>query len=952
MKINYKWITSLSLSATLLLSPFAATAKTITRQDVVYETVFSQVLNPGLIYEDRSRLTGEGWVDIHVLKMDLTNEYLELDILRTINGWGTKDTLTHMAGSNSQVIGGINASFFDMSKSTTDIIGIEYDENYASIKHNYNVSANGASSLINTTANGMLIDFLGATTKVTNGDGRELYLSGINIVSDLTNPIVFNTIAYKNSQVIDSKARLYKIVVSAGSIIEVAPPEKVVDIPEDGYIIAISEAMAPHHLPSFAVGMLANLIVDNTLKRDDIKLAISGGGKILKGGQLVAPNSLAIQPTKRNPRSAVGLTSDGRYLIMMVVDGRGSSIGATHQELANYLLEYSVSEAMHFDGGGSSGLIAKELGSMTPSVMNTPSDGSQRKIVNGLGVISTAPQGTSLTLVIKPSTEKVFLNMPVSFEIRGYDEYYNPVKIDTSNLVMVNKGITGKWNNQIFTPTSAGEGKIECQYGGVTATVTITCVDAYIDLDIQPKALQITAGQSGRFALTGTDVKGFKGGISGASVTWKIADASIGSILDGVFVPKVNTGMTKVTAQVSGIEVSAYVIVGGDRSTVTSFEDTVVTTLNFPETLRGTASSSSEYVLDGQKAIKLAYQYEASDQTQATYALLENVILTQKVQSLGLNVLGDNSHLYLRGKILDAAGTSFNITFTTDIDFMGWKFLEAVVPSEAVYPVQVERIYTAILATDQPKNGAIYFDFLSQSKYYDTSQLKFDTDKIIADPLISSGPEANDFVISVFGPTAGRNRLLDDVVLQKAYDNMNGANLALFAGRSNVSKSKVTAPSLVWDNKFTVNDYPNVRIITLATGSGGLVSTDANQWRQISSTLANTVQNNIIIVGNVNPQVQRSFSDQREGDLLHDVLSTYQVKTSKNIFYLNASGYKFDVDMNEGIRYIDLNGLWYNVSSDKKVDLNNSFNMLEFYIHGSTMNYAVKNLYPKVEIGQ
>lgn len=947
MKINYKRIAGLSLSAILLLNPLSTTAQTITSQQVLYETVSSQVLTSGLTYEEKSKLTTEGWVDIHVLKMDLTDQYLDLDILRSINGWGLRDTLTNMANGNARVIGGVNASFFDMSKSTTDIIGIEYDDAYSSIKHN-----SGGTALIGTTIDGMLIDFLSPSLMITNEEGRQLYLTGINTISDLSSAVVFNRVAYQNSQVIDSKAKLYKVVVSAGSIIDVAPPERVVDIPEDGFIIAINQTIASYHLPYFAIGKYAYLTVNNSLNREDIEFAVSGGGKILAGGQLVTPNKMVIEPTKRHPRSAVGLTADRNYLILMVVDGRGESIGATNEEMANYLKEYSVAEAMHLDGGGSSEMVARELGETNSTIMNTPSDGGQRKLINGLGIVSTAPQGSMLTLEIKPTSSKVFLNMPVSFEIVGYDEYYNPVIINPSDLVLVNKGITGVWTNKVFTPTSPGEGKIECQYNGMTATATVICIDSYIDLDIQPKALQIPAGQSGKFTLTGTDTEGFKGVINNTTVVWEVADPNVGSFVDGVFVAKVQAGVTKVIAQVSGREISAYVIVGGDKSNVTSFEDTVVTTLNYPETVLGVASSSSEQMIDGQKSIKLEYHYGISDQTQATYAVLQNVKIDKKVQSLGINVYGDNSNLYVRGKIVDANGAAHNITFTTDINFTGWQYLEASVPTSAVYPIQLERIYTAYLPNDVEKNGAIYVDLLSQTKYYDTSSLKFETEKLIADPLISSGPVENDFVISVFGATAGRNNLLDDVILQKVYDSMKGTNLALFAGNSNVTKSKVIVPSLVWNNKFSVNDYANVRIITLGTNSGGLVDTDANQWRLISSALANTVQNNIIIVGNLNPQTVDDFTDQREGDLLHSVLSTYELKTNKNIFYLNASGYKFNAEIKDGIRYIDLNGLGYKVPSNKKLDLNNVFNVLEFYIHGETMNYAVKNLYPKVEIGE
>ncbi|MBC7960327.1 MAG: phosphodiester glycosidase family protein [Vallitaleaceae bacterium] len=950
MKINYKWITSLSLSTVLLLNPLTSMAQTLTKEDVLYETVSTQVLSDGVTYEERSKLTADGWVDLFVLKMDTQNPNVALDIIRSETGWGVRESLTNLAATNPSIVGAVNATFFDMSKNVTDIIGTEYEGDYASVKKFYNVGAQGAANLIETEGSGMLFDFLGATIHLTNEEGRELYITGINTLSDLTGAMIFNSVAFKNSAQVDALAKGYKIVVQDGLVIDVAPPERIIDVPEGGYFIWINETLSSVHVPYFPVGKYINLSITNTVNRDDLKLAISGGGLILKAGQVVAPG-FVVEPNKRNPRSAVGLTSDGRYLITMVVDGRGSSIGATHAELANYLLEYSVTDAMHFDGGGSSEMVARSLGDTKTTIVNTPSDGTQRKVVNGLGIVSKAPAGTTITLEIKPSSSKVFINMPVRFDVVAYDEYKNPVVVSASDLILVNKGITGKWTNTTFTPTTIGEGKIECQYKGYTATATVTCVDTYIDLDISPKSLQINPGQTGKFTLIGTDATGYKGGISSANVTWKVSDPNLGSFVDGVFVAKSLTGVTKVVASANGREISAYVVIGSEKSPVTSFEDTLVSSVNYPETVVGVASASNEQAVDGQKSIKLAYHFTPTDITQATYAVLQDVKIESRVQSLGISVYGDNSLLMLRGKLVDVTGAAFNITFTSAIDFTGWKYLEASVPSEVVYPLQVERLYAAALASDIPRDGNLYMDGLMQNKYFDTSSLKGE-EKYISDPLISTGSQANDFIISVFGTTAGRNRLLDDVVLQKAYDNMKSSSLAMFAGKSNVVKSKVTAPSLIWDDRFSVNDYANVRIVHLATNEGGLVKSDASQWKQIASTLANTVQNNIIIVGNLNPQKVNNFTDQREGDLLHSVLSTYKQKTNKNIFYLNASGYKMNADLKDGIRYIDLNGLWYNVGSDRKVDLNNAFNMLEFYVHGDTMNYAIKNLYPIIEIGQ
>lgn len=954
MKINFKWITSIGLSTALLLNPLTVTATTtLSKQDVLYETITTREIVPGLNYEEKSRLTSEGWIDIHVLKMDLTDSNLDLDILRSGEGWGTKDQLTDMADENSDVVGGINGSFFNMTKNPSDITGTEYENgNYASVANKYNISGGGVTSLIRTSENEMLFDFLGASLKIISDEGRELYISGINLVSDLTNPIVFNSNAYTDTSYIDSAADIYKIVIRQGIVVEVVPPKEVVDIPGDGYIISIPESIAQYHISYFKAGTFVNLSVTDNPYNDDLNLAISGSGRILENGKVVEPNKSVVEPNKRHPRSVIGITADKHYLIFMVVDGRGTSIGATHNELANYLLEYNVSDAMHFDGGGSSELIARNLGDTATSVVNQPSDGSERKIVNGLGIVSTAPQGELTTLIIKPSSQKTYINMPITFGISGYDQYGNPVEIDMSNVIMMNVGITGKWDGNIFIPNSAGTGKITCLYSGVVASVNITSIDSYIDLNIEPSVLTVEPGKSGQFKLIATDQVGFQGQIDSSSVTWEVTDPEMGDFVDGVFVAKSKTGITKIVAKGSGRAVSAFIVVGNEKSLLNSFENTSVTTLNYPTTVVGNVGISKDHVFDGNQSIQIRYNFPISDETQATYAVLDNVIIEKRIKSLGLEVLGDDNHTMIKGRLVDASGATFNITFTSNVDFTGWKYLEADLPDGVVYPANLDRIYAVTLATYTQRVGTLYFDQLMQNKYIDTSNLKFDVEPLMSDPLLANEPENGDFVISLFGATSGRNRLLDNVIMKRIYDRMEGSDLAIFAGSSDVSKSMVTSPLILWNDKFTVNDYKDVRVITLATNEGGLVKSDPNQWKMIDSTLANTVQNNIIFVGNLNPEKENDFTDQREGDLLHSVLSSYQQKTNKNIFYINASGYKFELELKDGIHYIDLNGLWYDVTDDNKVDLLNTFNMLQFYIKDDTLHYAVKNLYPPIEISQ
>jgi len=76
----------------------------------------------------------------------------------------------------------------------------------------------------------------------------------------------------------------------------------------------------------------------------------------------------------------VGVRADGTILIV-VADGRSdTSVGMSLNELASYFVRLKADRAMNFDGGGSSEMV------VNGSIMNEPSDGSERPIRVALGV--------------------------------------------------------------------------------------------------------------------------------------------------------------------------------------------------------------------------------------------------------------------------------------------------------------------------------------------------------------------------------------------------------------------------------------------------------------------------------------------------------------------------------------------------------------------------------------
>jgi phosphodiester glycosidase len=120
---------------------------------------------------------------------------------------------------------------------------------------------------------------------------------------------------------------------------------------------------------------------------NNIHSAISGDRMIVLKGELVADlNDKGVEP-----RTAIGMNRNGRYLYLVVVDGRQPfySSGATFAELAQILIEQGAYIAMSLDGGGSSTMVIEgEAGE--PVILNSPIDnyipGRERPVANHLGI--------------------------------------------------------------------------------------------------------------------------------------------------------------------------------------------------------------------------------------------------------------------------------------------------------------------------------------------------------------------------------------------------------------------------------------------------------------------------------------------------------------------------------------------------------------------------------------
>jgi exopolysaccharide biosynthesis protein len=133
--------------------------------------------------------------------------------------------------------------------------------------------------------------------------------------------------------------------------------------------------------------------------------AVSGGPILLSNGQIMVAEAPQTAFFDTNPRTAVGLSSDARYLYLLTIDGRkpGYSDGATMYETAEWLSLIGASQGLNLDGGGSTAMVrADENGNAL--LLNKPSGGVERYNASNFGLyaapLPAVPEPSAWALMV------------------------------------------------------------------------------------------------------------------------------------------------------------------------------------------------------------------------------------------------------------------------------------------------------------------------------------------------------------------------------------------------------------------------------------------------------------------------------------------------------------------------------------------------------------------------
>jgi hypothetical protein len=90
----------------------------------------------------------------------------------------------------------------------------------------------------------------------------------------------------------------------------------------------------------------------------------------------------------------------------------------------------------------------------------------------------------------------------------------------------------------------------------------------------------------------------------------------------------------------------------------------------------------------------------------------EGIKLDENPKAIGMWVYGDGKNHWLRARIADAHGNQIKITFADEVNWTGWKWVEARIPEGTAYPITLKNVYLAEINETRKDSGTIYIDNL------------------------------------------------------------------------------------------------------------------------------------------------------------------------------------------------------------------------------------------------
>ncbi|MFD8591474.1 phosphodiester glycosidase family protein [Streptomyces sp. NPDC059637] len=717
---------------------------------------------PGVSLTSYDRLESDKWLRVDALSVDLgagvAVDHLSSGLVserRTVS----EAAAAHDAGEGRRTVAAVNADFFDINRTDAPLGPALRDGRVV------NSPTGGATKAVGIGPGGA-------------GRVLDLYFEGTVTLPGGERPLAALNAARVPAGGIGAYTAAWGPAGRAPVVDGAAPDEIAEAAVRDGRVVSVTEGSVGGPVPAgttVLVGREAGAAALAALEPGDEvtteyrprtgdggavpRTAVGGRGLLVVDG---VPQDHEGRPNNAAaPRTAVGFSRDGTRMQVVTVDGRqADSGGVTLTELAVMMKEAGSYSALNLDGGGSSTMVAGEAGSEALRVENSPSDGGERAVPNGLAL--TVPEGSGRVTGFRVGTavgpaeaptvdpvrggrpERVFPGLTRRLSAVAHDETWGPV--DDSGAARPRWRATrpdvGRVDDRgVFTARRGGSTRVVAELGRARGGVELTVLDDLARVVPTVRRLGLAEeGASGSFGIVGLDAHGTSAPVEPGDVELEYDRSLLTVRPDGSggfsVTARAGKGAGTVRATVAGASTVLAVTVGLEEVSAADFDDADAWSFSAAR-----ASGSLAAVPDGRTGtgLRLDYDFTASTATRAAYAAPPRRIpVDGQPRSFGLWVKGDGKGAWPTLHLKDAAGSD-QLLRGPYVTWTGWRQVEFAVPAAVAYPVSVHRFYLAETSAAKRYAGSVVLDDLTARV---PPAVDLPAERAPADPLVDTAAEA------------------------------------------------------------------------------------------------------------------------------------------------------------------------------------------------------------------
>ncbi|BBI36162.1 hypothetical protein KCTCHS21_55610 [Cohnella abietis] len=683
---------------------------------------------------------------LHVLEIDLTNPYVQLNAMGGPQGSVTAKQSVGAMSKETGAVAGINGDVFRTGITTEAVpMGAQITSGQLLVSSE---QLKGMYTFGVTQDRKPVIDNFSFSGMVTAADGTTFKLTGLNKSAYRTEPdrayshvdtlYMYTSAWTAPERPIASSTIPSEALIVDGNVTEVSigTPIKTA-IPANGYILrgsgnkTATDFIKSHLIIGDKVTTEYSLQSNNSGQSYDqssFQMMVSGHTLLLDNGVAAAfsRDIDGVSGSANRARTAVGYSKDGSTVYLVTVEENGGRKGVTLKVLQQMLLQLGAWKAVNLDGGGSTTMVSRPLGEFQVGLTHPTSYGTtQRQVANGIGVYTIAPQGT-IKGIVASGSKTLFIGQQSNFSLKAYDNYFNP--IDPSGLTptwSIDKPL-GAFTEGTFLASKSGTAKLSVNAGSASDTIPIEVIgEAQISkLIVEPSTTLLKPGMTINAPVKVQLTDGRQLSLPASSVAWEFYGFTGSSSNGKITIDKVNSNITAgyAVARYDGFGTVAA-LASGTEKPLEDFEKVsykVGFTATPKETVGNTSITTGVQGRESSNVLLMDYDFTVGAGKRYANAVLNDgkgITVTGTPSALTLDVLGDQSYNWLRAEFTDVNGKTVYATIADKIDWMGWKNIRVDLAAAGLKgPAQLTKLYIVNAEEDQDERalqGQLAFDNLA-----------------------------------------------------------------------------------------------------------------------------------------------------------------------------------------------------------------------------------------------